>query len=58
VLKLAAAEEPSRRKKERRQDLMDVLSLVEDHAEAASAVPDSKERIERLHSTIFALPTS
>lgn len=56
VLKLAAAEEPRRRLKKRRQDLMDILSLVEDHSDAASAVPDLKERLERLRSVIFTLP--
>ncbi len=55
VLKLAAAEEPLRRVKKRRQDLMDILSLVEDHSEAASAVPDLKERIDRLRNDIFSL---
>ena len=52
---LAAAEEPTRRTKKRRQDLMDILSLVEDHPEAASAVPDLKGRLERLRSAIFTV---
>jgi hypothetical protein len=53
VLKLAAAEEPTRSAKKRRQDLMDILSLVEEHPEAATAVSDLKERLEQLRSTIF-----
>ena len=48
VLKLAAAEEPGRRTKKRRQDFLDILTLLEDYPEAASAVPDLKERLERL----------
>lgn len=56
VLKLAAAEEPSRRMKKRRQDLMDILSLVEDHPDAAHALPDLNDRLERLRSLIFSLP--
>jgi hypothetical protein len=55
VLKLAAAEEPSRRAKKRRQDFLDILTLVEDHPEAASAVADLKERLERLRGAIFAV---
>lgn len=55
VLKLAAAEEPRRRVKKRRQDLMDILSLVDDHPEAATAVPDLEERLERLRSRIFTV---
>jgi hypothetical protein len=55
VLKLAAAEEPSRRLRKRRQDLMDILSLVEDHPEPASLVPDLKDRIERLQGILFSL---
>ena len=55
VLKLAAAEEPQRRMRKRRQDLMDILSLVDDHPEASAAVPDLNERLERLRSAIFTV---
>jgi predicted nucleotidyltransferase len=55
VLKLAAAEEPSRRAKKRRQDFLDILTLVEEHPEAASAVADLKERLERLRSVILTV---
>jgi hypothetical protein len=56
VLKLAAAEEPHRRARKRRQDFLDILTLVEDHPEAASAVPDLKERLERLRSIVLTIP--
>jgi len=55
VLKLAAAEEPSRRAKKRRQDFLDILTLVEEHPEAASAVADLKERLERLRGVILTV---
>jgi hypothetical protein len=55
VLKLAAAEEPKRRMKKRRQDLMDIFSLVEDHPEAATAVPDLNERLQHLRSAVFTV---
>jgi hypothetical protein len=53
VLKLAAAEEPTRRAKKRRQDFLDILTLVEDFPEVGSAVPDLKERLDRLRSVIW-----
>jgi len=56
VLKLAAAEEPSPRTKKRRQDFLDILTLVEDYPEAASSVPELKERLERLRTLILAIP--
>jgi hypothetical protein len=56
VLKLAAAEEPQRRARKRRQDFLDILTLVEDHPEAARAVPDLKERLERLRSVVLTIP--
>jgi predicted nucleotidyltransferase len=55
VLKLAAAEEPRRRAKKRRQDFVDILALVEEHPEAASAVPDLRERLDRLRSAILTV---
>jgi hypothetical protein len=55
VLKLAAAEEPRRRMKKRRQDLMDIFSLVEDHPEAATAVPDLNERLDRVRNAVFTV---
>ena len=57
VLKLAAAEEPRRRAKKRRQDLLDILTLVEDHPEAKDAVPDLKERLERLRNVVLTIPS-
>jgi Nucleotidyl transferase AbiEii toxin, Type IV TA system len=56
VLKLAAAEEPQRRAKKRRQDFLDILTLVEDYPEAGSAVPDLKERLEILRSVLLTIP--
>ena len=56
VLKLAAAEEPQRRAKKRRQDFLDILTLVEDYPEARSAVPDLKERLEQLRSVVLTIP--
>jgi hypothetical protein len=55
VLKLAAAEEPSRRPSKRRQDLVDVVTLSEEYPDAAAAVPDLKERVARLASTILII---
>lgn len=54
VLKLAAAEEPRRRAKKRRQDFVDILALVEDHPDARGAVPDLKERLERLQNVLLS----
>jgi hypothetical protein len=55
VLKLAAAEEPSRRAKKRRQDFVDILTLVEEHPEAGSAVPDLERRLEQLQNAILKM---
>ncbi len=44
VLKLAAAEEPSRRPSKREHDVADVLALLEEHPEV-----NSSELLERLH---------
>jgi hypothetical protein len=57
ALKLAAAEEPSRRAKKRRQDFVDIITLVEEHPEAARAVPDLRERLDRLRSVILTVPS-
>jgi hypothetical protein len=53
VLKLAAAEEPSRRPSKRRQDLLDVMTLAEDYPSAANAVPQLQRRVERLSSNLL-----
>jgi predicted nucleotidyltransferase len=58
VLKLAAAEEPRRRARKRRQDLLDVIALAEDHPEAAAATPDLETRIARLSATILIIGKS
>jgi hypothetical protein len=55
VLKLAAAEEPRRRPSKRRQDLLDIITLAEEHPSAALAVPQLRERIERLSSNLLKL---
>ncbi len=55
VLKLAAAEEPRRRQSKRRQDLLDVITLAEEYPEAAATLPDLKERVARLASTILTI---
>ena len=55
VLKLAAAEEPKRRPSKRRQDLLDVIILAEEHPDAAAAVPDLKERVARLGAAILTI---
>ncbi len=55
VLKLAAAEEPSRRPSKRRQDLLDVITLAEDYAEAADAVPQLQRRVARLSTRLLTL---
>jgi len=55
VLKLAAAEEPSRRPSKRRQDLLDILTLAEDHPSAATALPQLRQRVERLSADLMKL---
>jgi Nucleotidyl transferase AbiEii toxin, Type IV TA system len=58
VLKLAAAEEPSRRSSKRRQDLLDVVTLAEDYPDEARTVPQLEQRIERLSATLLRLGRS
>jgi len=53
ILKLAAAEEPRRRPGKRRQDLLDVITLAEEHPDAAAAIPALKERVARLTTNIL-----
>lgn len=48
ALKLATAEDPKRRRSERRQDLADILTLIEEHPDVASAVPGLAERLEHV----------
>jgi hypothetical protein len=55
VLKLAAAEEPTRRASKRRQDLLDIITLAEDHPSAAMAVPQLRQRVEHLSSNLLTL---
>lgn len=55
VLKLAAAEEPTRRASKRRIDLLDVVSLAEEYPADAEGVPMLHERIERLSATLLKL---
>ena len=55
VLKLAAAEEPRRRPSKRRQDLLDVVTLAEEHPQAGAAVPDLRQRVERLSAQLLKL---
>jgi predicted nucleotidyltransferase len=58
VLKLAAAEEPRLRARKRRQDLLDVLALAEDHPDAAAATPNLEARVARLSATILTIGKS
>ena len=55
VLKMAAAEEPRRRSSKRRQDLIDIVTLAEEHPDAAEALPDLKERVARLAAILLRL---
>ena len=55
VLKLAAAEEPRRRPSKRRQDLVDIVTLVEEHPEVAAAVQGLELRVQRLTTKLLAL---
>lgn len=45
VLKLAAASEPSRRHSKRLGDYTDVVRLLEEHPELATALPDIRQRM-------------
>lgn len=53
VLKLAAAEEPTRRARKRRQDLLDILMLLEDHAEAGADVANLAARLGRVQVEVM-----
>ena len=55
VLKLAAAEEPRRRASKRRQDLVDVVTLAEEHPDAATALTDLKARVAKLAATLLTV---
>jgi len=55
VLKLAAAEEVRRRGSKRREDLLDIITLCEEHPDAVGAVPHLRQRVERLSRQLFAL---
>jgi hypothetical protein len=55
VLKLAAAEEGTRRMRKRRQDYLDILTLLEEHPQAAEKVPQLVARLERLQSVLLAV---
>ena len=55
VLKLAAAEEPSRRPSKRRQDLLDIITLAEEYPEAAAELPDLPRRVEQLASKLLTV---
>jgi hypothetical protein len=55
VLKLAAAEEPRRRPSKRRQYLLDIITLAEEHPSAAMVVPQLRQRVERLGSNLLTL---
>jgi hypothetical protein len=52
ALLLAGAEDPKRRPSERRQDLADILTLVEEHPDNESAVPRLAERLQRIHEIV------
>ncbi len=53
VLKLAAAEEQTRRPSKRRIDLLDIINLAEEYPSAAQAVPTLDERVARLSSELL-----
>jgi Nucleotidyl transferase AbiEii toxin, Type IV TA system len=55
VLKLAAAEEPTRRPSKRRQDLVDVITLVEGYPEAAAEIPELTLRVDRLVAKLLTV---
>jgi predicted nucleotidyltransferase len=54
VLKLAAAEEPRRRPSKRRQDLLDVVNLAEEHPDEAEGLTDLAARIQTLVGILIA----
>lgn len=55
VLKLEAAEDRARRPSKRRQDLVDIVTLSEEHPQAAAAVRGLAQRVERLAATLLTL---
>jgi hypothetical protein len=55
ILKLAAAEEPRRRPSKRRQDLVDIVTLLEDHPDVAAEVQGLELRVQRLTTELLAL---
>lgn len=55
VLKLTAAEDSRRRPSKRRRDLMDVITLAEEHLESAATVPNLKQRVQRLAAAILTI---
>jgi Nucleotidyl transferase AbiEii toxin, Type IV TA system len=55
VLKLAAAEEPTRRPTKRLQDLTDVVILSEAFPEVAATLPDLQERVNRLAAGLLTV---
>ena len=55
VLKLAAAEEPSRRPSKRRQDLLDIVTLSEHFPHAAAGLGGLQQRVERLATTLLTV---
>lgn len=55
VLKLAAAEEPRRRPSKRRQDLVDIVTLVETYPKAAAELPELQRRVDRLATKLLTV---
>lgn len=55
VLKMAVAEEPRRRSSKRRQDLVDIVTLAEEHPDGAATVPDFRARVARLAATLLTV---
>ncbi len=53
LLKLRAAEDPSRRPSKRATDVADILRLVEDHPDLRAAVPDLTERLARIQERVL-----
>jgi predicted nucleotidyltransferase len=58
VLKLAAAEEPTRRASKRRIDVLDIINLAEEYPEAARSIPMLRQRVDRLSSKLLTLGKS
>jgi hypothetical protein len=55
VLMLAAAEKPRRRRSKRRQDLLDIIALAEEHPEQALSVPKLKQRVGKLAAAVLTV---